>query len=163
MAALKMLYENLGLENVKTYVQSGNVIFQSNEGDLKSLEQLISNQILKEFGFLVPVMLLTADHLKKVIRDNPLKDDPTKNVLFLHVTFLASQPVKYDLAAIESKKMEGEEIVLAENAVYLYCPHGYGNTKLSNTFLESKLKVDATTRNWKTANEILRMAMELSV
>ncbi len=161
MAALKLLYENLGFQHVKTYVQSGNVIFQSKENNFQSLGHLISDQILKVFGFEVPVILLTVDQLKSIIENNPLKNDPTKNSLYLHVTFLASQPIKYDSESILSRKQEGEEIMISENAVYLYCPNGYGNTKLTNTFLENKLKVGVTTRNWKSTNEILKIAMGL--
>ncbi len=76
----------------------------------------------------------------------------------LHITFLADNPVDFDLDGILQKKQAGEEIAIKTNAVYLYCPNGYGKTKLHNSFLENKLKVKATTRNWKTTKELLNMA-----
>jgi uncharacterized protein (DUF1697 family) len=78
---------------------------------------------------------------------------------FLHVTFLVADPKEVDFELIESKKSPGEEIVLIKKTVYLYCPHGYGRTKLTNNFLETKLRVGATTRNWKTVNELLKIAL----
>ena len=158
MADLKTLYENLGFSNVKTYVQSGNVVFQSKAEKTELLEQKIHEQIKNKYGFEVPVIVMTVDKLKTIIDSNPLKDDPAKEEKFLHVTFLGSKPENYDEEAIFSKKAGQEEIVITDEAVYLYCPHGYGTSKLNNNFLENKLKVTATTRNWKTTNELLKLA-----
>ncbi|HEY6976364.1 MAG TPA: DUF1697 domain-containing protein [Chitinophagaceae bacterium] len=159
MDALRKSYEKLGFHNVSTYVQSGNVIFMGKDGfELNKLGQKISRQIEKDFGFDVPVIVLSIDKLKQIIDNNPFLKDPGKEQTFLHVTFLSSKPDKYDYKTIEEKKQNGEEVFFADNAVYLYCPNGYGNTKLSNSFLETKLKVGATTRNWKTTNELLKMA-----
>ena len=159
MEALQKLYETLGFHNITTYVQSGNVIFASNEIDFRELEQKISRQIENDFGFDVPVIVLTIDKLKDVIENNPFLKDPNKDHSFLHVTFLSSPADNYDLKTIEDKKQSGEEIFFSDNAVYLYCPNGYGKTKLTNNLLEAKLKVAATTRNWKTANKLLSLAI----
>jgi uncharacterized protein (DUF1697 family) len=159
MDALKKVYENLGFRNVTTYVQSGNVIFSTIVTEPEKLEKMIYSRIEKDFGFEVPVIVLTAEKLKQVVDNNPFVIDPAKDPVFLHVTFLSSKPGKFDSNAIEEKKQDGEEISFADDVVYLYCPNGYGRTKLNNNFLESKLKVTATTRNWKTANELLKMAV----
>lgn len=156
MDALRKLYENLGYKNVTSYVQSGNVVFTAKDSENK-LEPKIAHQIEKEFGFKIPVIVLTIDKLKRIIDNNPfLKETPA----FLHVTFLAAKPETFDRKAIEDKKLDGEKISFSDDAVYLYCPNGYGVSKLSNSFLESKLKVTATTRNWKSTNEILRIAQQ---
>lgn len=162
MAALKTLYESLNFENVQTYVQSGNVIFAANATDLKILENKITTQIKKDFGFDVPVIVLTADRLGAIIKHNPFTKDNKKDHSFLHVTFLANIPTEINRIGIEAKKLAGEEIEFAEDVIYLYCPSGYGKTKLNNNFLENKLKVIATTRNWKTVNEILEIVKEYS-
>jgi uncharacterized protein (DUF1697 family) len=162
MEALRKLYESLGFRNVKTYVQSGNVIFTAKAGDLVKLGQKISQQIEKDFSFEVPVIVLSIEKLGQIIESSPFLNNTDKDRAFLHVTFLSSKPGKYDLDAIEEKKQKGEELVITDNAVYLYCPHGYGNSKLSNSFFEAKLKVGATTRNWKTTNELLRIALEVA-
>ena len=158
MDALRKLYENLGFHNVTTYLQSGNVIFRSNDIDTHKLEQKIFRQIEKEFGFEVPIIVLSIEKLKYVIDNNPFLKDTNKEIAFLHVTFLSSKPDSYDPKVIEGKKLEGEDVFFSDEAVYLYCPNGYGRTKLTNNFLETKLKVGATTRNWKTTNELLNLS-----
>lgn len=158
MDALRNLYENMGFSNVTTYVQSGNVIFRGEDIELKILEKQISQQIEKEFGFQVPVIVLSIEKLQQIIDNNPFAEDKNKDQSFFHVTFLSSRPDKYDTNTIEDKKQNEEEISFSDNAVYLYCPNGYGRTKLTNNFLEAKLKVGATTRNWKTTQELLKIA-----
>ena len=160
MDALRKTYETLGFRNVTTYVQSGNVIFSVEDIEINILEQKISRQIEKEFGFDVPIIVLTVNKLKQVIDTNPFLLDKNKEHSFLHVTFLSSKPVHYDPKVIEEKKQNGEELFFTDNAVYLYCPNGYGRTKLTNNLLEAKLKVGATTRNWKTTNELLKIASQ---
>ncbi|MEI7502267.1 MAG: DUF1697 domain-containing protein, partial [Paludibacter sp.] len=161
MDALRKLYENLGFQNITTYLQSGNVVFTCNAQDQKKLEQILSQQIAEVFGFEVPVIVLTNDKLIQVIDNNPFLEDTDKDVNFLHVTFLSTIPNHHDFKIIEDKKQNGEEIVLIDDAVYLYCPNGYGRTKLTNNFLEAKLKVVATTRNWKTTNELLKITEQI--
>lgn len=158
MDALKKMYENLNFENMQTYVQSGNVTFLSKENDPKKLEKIISSKIMAEFGFEVPVIVLNAKTLEAIIEGNPFAKDKLKDILFLHVTFLANNPLQFNKGSIIEKKQPDEEIEFTSNAIYLYCPNGYGKTKLNNNFLETKLKVKATTRNWQTTNELLKLA-----
>lgn len=161
MDALRNLYENMGFSNVTTYVQSGNVIFSGQDIEIRVLEKNIYQQIEKEFGFQVPVILLSIEMLKHIIENNPFVEDKNKDKSFFHVTFLSSKPEKYDAITIENKKQDEEDIAFTDYAVYLYCPNGYGRTKLTNNFLESKLKVGATTRNWKTTQELLKIAEQI--
>lgn len=161
MDLLRKSYENLGLQHVKSYVQSGNVIFCGKNSSPQEWEQKISQQIEKDFGSQVPVIVLTLDQLKQIIKNQPFSKEMQKDSAFLHVTFLSSTPESYDLNVIKDKQQTEEEIAISGKVVYLYCPHGYGRTKLTNSFLENKLKVCATTRNWKTTNELLRLADSL--
>lgn len=158
MDALKKMYESLRFENVRTYVQSGNVVFSSEEKDVRKIETIISSRIKKDFGFEVPVIVLTAGTLETIVKNNPLIKDKEKDIAFLHVTFLEDTPSHLNKEAIIGKKQANEEIFFSSNAVYLYCPNGYGVTKLNNNFLEKKLEVKATTRNWKTTTELLKLA-----
>ncbi len=154
MAVLKSMYEELGYTNVKTYLQSGNVIFETCNKENAHLEKKISAMITTKFGFDVTVIVLTKDELNDIIEKNVFTNDSSKDPAFLHITFLASGPKDIDFESIKCKRAKGEEITIEQNAVYLYCPHGYGKTKLTNNFLETKLKVSATTRNWKTITEL---------
>ncbi|MDI9355683.1 MAG: DUF1697 domain-containing protein [Chitinophagaceae bacterium] len=158
MDYLKKMYENLHFENIQTYIQSGNVIFLSKEKDYKKIEKTISSQIKIDFGFEVPVIVLNVETLETIIENNPFTKDKLKDISFLHVTFLADRPALLDQESITEKKQENEEIKCTPQAIYLYCPNGYGKTKLNNHYLETKLKVIATTRNWKTTNELLKLA-----
>lgn len=161
MDALRKMFEKMDFENVKSYVQSGNIIYSGKETDLQTLENRISHQIKEDFGFDVPVIVLTPEKLRRVVDENPFLRDPDKNPAYLHATFLAAKPENFDLQVIESKRQNGEELLIVGDVAYLYCPNGYGNTKLNNNFLESKLKTGATTRNWKTTLELLRMSSDL--
>ena len=162
MDALKALYENMNFNNVRTYIQSGNVVFTRIETDVKEIESRIAEEIANIYGFTVPVIVFTKDTLHMIINLNPFINDPSKDISFLHVTFLASTPQKYDLTTLEAKKGVGEEMHITHNAVYLYLPNGYAATKLNNNYFESKLKVDATTRNWRTAKELLNIASKIN-
>jgi uncharacterized protein (DUF1697 family) len=159
MNDLREIFAKLGLTNVSTYIQSGNVIFTSPETATEELAQNIAAKITAGFGFNVPVIVLNAVEFENIYENNPLNDG-IREPGFLHITFLSATPAGFDIKAIEQKKQKGEEIAISGNACYLFCPNGYGNTKLTNTFLESKLKVTATTRNWKTVNELLRIAQK---
>lgn len=158
MDVLKKMYENLNFENIRTYVQSGNLIFLSKQNDPKKLEKIISSQIKSDFGFEVPVIAFNVETLESIIKNNPFVQDKSKDISFLHVTFLADSPRNIDKEGLKEKKQENEEIELTKHAIYLYCQNGYGKTKLNNDFLENKLKVSATTRNWKTTTELLKIA-----
>jgi uncharacterized protein (DUF1697 family) len=161
MEALRKTCLGLGFQDVITYVQSGNVIFTTDQEDAGNMERLISARIQKDFGFEVPVMVLTIEKLKRIIDQNTFPKNPDKDESYLHVTFLSSTPSPYDKALIESRRENGEEISFSDEAVYLYCPNGYGRTKLNNNFLETKLKVEATTRNWRTTKELLKIAEQI--
>jgi uncharacterized protein (DUF1697 family) len=162
MDALRKMYENLGFKDIRTYAQSGNVIFQSREYRIDELEQIIRAQIKKDFGFDVPVILLPSDRLEKIVENNPFARDLNKDIAFMHVTFLSAKPKEFKRETIEAKKTVKEEIIFSDEAIYLYCPGGYGKTKLSNNFLETVLKVEATTRNWKSTTELLKVSKEIS-
>ena len=158
MDALKQLFEELNFKNSRTYIQSGNVIFESKKVDTKNLETKIEKQILKTFGFEVPVLVKEKEELKNVLEHNPFltkrKEDPTK----LHVTFLSTVAEQGYIDMLLQGEYQKDEFIISDKCVYLFCPDGYGNTKLSNTFFEKKLKVKATTRNWKTVIELNKLA-----
>lgn len=163
MEDLKRLYAGLGFINIQTYIQSGNVIFQSDKAETHDLELKISSRINQEYSFEVPVIVMETDVLKNIIINNPFTSYPGKDESFMHITFLSSEPEPDKISKLNEIKYPGEEFVLIGNAVYLYCPNGYGNTKLNNGFFENKLKVVATTRNIRTSGELLKMAINSGI
>ncbi|MFZ4059137.1 MAG: DUF1697 domain-containing protein [Ferruginibacter sp.] len=157
MEQLRILYEQLGYFNVNTYVQSGNVVFEHKKTSTDTIAHTLSQAIQQQFGYTIPVIVLTVKALQQIIENNPFTTDTKKDPAFFHITFLASKPKSYDVRELEAKKLPDEAIACTPEAIYLYCPNGYGKTKLTNNFIEGKLQVTATTRNWKTTNELLKM------
>ncbi len=163
MDALRHLFADLGFQNIQTYIQSGNIIFQNKKTDQQKLEKKIAKAIAEKFAFDVPVIVKEFGELKQIIADNPFLVDKEKDIAHhLHVTFLADKPEQENFIKIRDGQYQADEIHLIDKAIYLYCPNGYGNSKLSNSFLESKLKVVATTRNWKTTNELINVAEKIT-
>ena len=158
MADLKAVLNKLKLLDVTTYIQSGNVVFKSDEklsnGEFAAkLEKVI----LKHFKFDVPVLVRNVAELKKLIAANPFLKNKKIDLTKLHVTFLSGVPEKSLVDEIKKFNFPTDEFVINGKEVYLHTPGGYGETKLSNNFFEKKLKVTATTRNWKTVNTLLEM------
>ncbi|WP_163321847.1 DUF1697 domain-containing protein [Draconibacterium mangrovi] len=160
MDALKSLFSSLGFKQVQTYIQSGNVVFGYQETSSDNLEELINKQIRKDFGFDVPVLVLEEKELANIVKNNPFADDENREAQFLHVTFLKRYLANVNEEKITAHVKAGEEFSISAGAIYVYCPHGYGKTKLNNNFFESQLKVSSTTRNWKTTLKLLEMANE---
>jgi uncharacterized protein (DUF1697 family) len=155
MEELRKSYEKLGFKNVRSYIQSGNVLFESAKASLSSLEKKISAAIMKDFGFDVPVIVLEKTELLSILKNNPFKKE---DVAHLYVTILSEAPDKSDIEKISGLVSGKDEFKVKDRHIYLYVPGGYGNTKLSNTFFEKKLQRSATTRNWKTLNELIALA-----
>jgi uncharacterized protein (DUF1697 family) len=154
MDQLKQAYSDLGFRKIRTYLQSGNVAFEDpTEGDSESVRLRIEKQIKDKFGFHVLVLLRTKEELRRIVERNPFRNkDGTK----LHITFLLDKPSKkVPVMDLDAAKRGDEEYQISGKVVYLFCPNGYGTTKLSNNFLERKLGVPATTRNWRTVNELV--------
>jgi uncharacterized protein (DUF1697 family) len=162
MDALKRLYTGSGFADVQTYIQSGNVVFRSKAHECSRLANMIAEKILEEFGYHVPVMVLELEELKKIAKGNPYARDKSKDPSFFHISFLSADPGKASIGKIEGSLYLPDEFFWKGRAIYLYIPGGYGRTKLNNGFFESKLKLTSTTRNWKTVNELISMAEQIS-
>jgi len=157
MDALRASLAALRLSNVQTYIQSGNVIFGVGNGSVAALSEKIQQRILRDFGFAVPVFLRTAKELEQIIKDNPFLNETAIDHSKLHVTFLSGAALDTASEALQPLAVKPERFCVIGREIYLYCPNGYGRTKLSNTAIEKKLSIGATTRNWKTVNTLLAM------
>jgi uncharacterized protein (DUF1697 family) len=158
MDALKVLCAKEGLTNTQTYIQSGNLVFQHEKKDPTEIETKLSSAIQKTFGFDVPVIVRDMTSWGKLISSNPFSVDPAKDEAFFHVTFLSGKPAAADLLKINTLVFKDDVFKIVGKEVFLYCPKGYGITKLNNGFFENKLKLQATTRNWKTVKQLWTMA-----
>ena len=158
MERLRASLQSLRFGGVRTYVQSGNVVFEAEQKSAAELSKKIEARILRDFGFAVPVILKTSKEIEQIVSDNPLVKERGIDRSKLHVTFLSGAPATAAIKALEPLATSRERVRVLNREVYLSCPEGYGQSKLTNTTIEKKLSVVATTRNWRTVNALLEMA-----
>jgi uncharacterized protein (DUF1697 family) len=162
MNRLIELCESMGFTKVRTYLQSGNVVFDFPKNDPVHISELIGEQISQIFAFPVEVILRNSIEFRQVIRHNPfLKENWVDNDT-LYITFLSEHPREVLNDFLKSGEEGLDKYILVGKEVYLSCPNGYGRTKFSNSFFEKKLGVAATTRNWKTINALADLAEGLA-
>jgi uncharacterized protein (DUF1697 family) len=161
MEALRALYESLKLRDAQTYVQSGNVIFRTDERDAARLTKRIEDGIEKKFGFRPDVILRTASEMRDAIARNPFAKrrgiEPGK----LLVAFLASDPDAEAREKVRQMKCDPEELRIEGRELYIYFPNGIGRSKLSLARLEKMLKTPGTGRNWNSVMNMMEMAEKL--
>lgn len=161
MEHLRALCSGLGFRNVETYVQSGNIVFQTAIENPAALSKRIGETILHSFGFDAPVIVRTSKEMRNVIVNNPFLKEKNVDSSKLHVTFLSETTQKGSLKKLEALSTSPDRFYAAPQEIYLFCPGGYGETKLSNSAIEKALSVRATTRNWKTTNALFEMVSKL--
>lgn len=154
MKALKALYEATGFRDVITYIQSGNVVFSAPGISPEKTARQIEEAIAGKFGFQVPVIIRTHNEMGVLLSANPFLQEAGIDHTKLHVTFLADYPSPENLEKLHRINAGTDQFIIAGKEVYIYCPEGYGRTKLTNQLFEQKLKITATTRNWKTVQEL---------
>ena len=156
MEALKQHFEMPGFKNIVTYIQSGNVLFDTKETDETKLHKKIEKQLALKLGYEVPAIIRSTDGIKIAINNNPFgelsADDPRR----LYVTFLSDAPPVSLHKALDAYKSEQEEVQVVNRELYIVTG-GIGNSKLTLTVIEKKLGVTATTRNWATVNKMLEL------
>lgn len=160
MADLQKSVEALGFDRVRSYLQSGNVIFLSRRTDAKKLASDIKTRIAEDFGHDVDILVLSVKEIKRIAGSNPLFPRLGKNETLFHATFLFQPVSKADFEKLKLPAQPGEQAILIDQVVLLFCPHGYGRTKLNNSFFERKLGVPATTRNWRTVLALKDLSVE---
>ena len=158
MARLRQALTAAGFENVRTYIQSGNLVLSpgalSPEAISKSIEALLHGQ----FGLDTSVIVRTSPALERIIAANPFVGNTGINESRLHVTFLSSSPARAAIPALAAISAGPDQFHHAGTEIYLHCPNGYGKTKLSNNVIERVLATRATTRNWKTVCKLVEMS-----
>lgn len=161
MSDLKKLYSDLGFFNIITYIQSGNVIFDTNSIDnIVDLESKIEQSITSTFGFDVPVIIRTVPELQRLVAMNPYLKTQDVEVERLCLTFLKDLPTSEKLESITKIDFHPDKFEIIGKDVFIHCNGKYSESKLTNNLIESKLKVGATTRNWKTVNNLLQLAQK---
>jgi len=156
MKALVELLEDMGLRNVRTYIQSGNAVFDSDAKDVASLVKSISAAIKKGHGFTPQLIVLRSAELMKAIHSNPYPEAESEPAT-LHVTFLSAAPKQPDLRALNAVKAANERFTLQGKLFYLHAPDGIGRSKLA-ALIEKALGVPGTARNWRTIVKLAELS-----
>jgi len=155
---LKSLFEKLDFSKVETYIQSGNVIFESDQKlSNANLELKIQQAIAETYGFDVPVIVRTAEEWAESVVNNPFWKEKDADIDRLHLTFLKDLPVPEKLEKISALVFPPDKFEIIGKDVFVFCSAGYSDSKLTNQFFESKLGIQATTRNWKTVMKLQEM------
>jgi uncharacterized protein (DUF1697 family) len=157
MEELKALHASLGLQDVVTYIQSGNVVFSSGNADPAQLPLQIEDAFAQKFGFRVKVIVRSAAELEETIANNPFQDQPQKEPNRILVLFLAHRPEKTALEDLQRSYAGPEVIHLIGQEMFIYYPDGMGRSKLTLPLIEKKLKTIGTGRNWNTVLRLRKM------
>jgi uncharacterized protein (DUF1697 family) len=160
MEKLRSSCATVGLKQVKTFIQSGNLIFEAEKSSPAALSKKIEAQILGDFGFSVDVMSRTKDEMGKIIRDNPLLKEKNIDLSRLHVAFLSEVPAAAALRKLESLTLPPDRVRWVGKEVYFHFPNGVSGSSLWKHPLDRVLSVPVTMRNWNTVNKLYEMAVE---
>ena len=156
MGDLKKMFAMPGFKNIATYIQSGNVVFDHSETDKDVLIKKVETKLLKSLGYEVKTFLKTIPDMEAVVKKNLFKKYPDD--MGLYVSFLSGRPDDEVVKLLLLLQTDHEQFRFTDSEVYILVRKGaYGETKFSNNFLEKKLKLYATTRNWATVNKMLEM------
>jgi len=147
-------------EKVKTYIQSGNIIFDCKIAGNEMIAKRVSEVIKDKYGYDVPVIVLVASELEKLIKNNPFENEAADEPNEVMFSFLSDIPGANLVQKFELSEYKTEKFKIFEKQVFLYCMNGIGKAKISTNYLESKLNVIATTRNWKTILKLHEMMKE---
>jgi len=147
MKELAGMFARAGCREVRTYIQSGNVVFGAD--DVEGLAERIAAEIEQRFGMRVPVILRSGAEMRKALRSNPFAKAGVEESM-LHVYFLADKPAAAAVKALDYERSPGDSFVVAGREIYLHLPDGVARTKLTNVYFDKQLATVSTLRNWRT-------------
>ena len=158
MEDLKRVMEAQGFRDVVTYLQSGNAAFDADDDDPAAMARALEERLARSTGNQVPVLVLRAEEMQRIVSGNPFLSAPGTEERSLHVTFLFRPTDGPGFGGIDLPARAGEQAVRAGSVVYLRLPMGYGRTRLDNAYFERVLGTPATTRNWRTVRALAGLA-----
>lgn len=158
MAELRQLMDDSGYKNVKTYIQTGNIIFRTEDSVSESTKK-IADAIKAHFNFDVPVFVIEPSHIQQVLDECPFEDAKKVKSYF---SLLYATPDETIASELNELSYPNEEFLVTDKCIYFFSAIGYGRTKFNNNFFERKLKVTATARNYNTMMKLLSLSQELA-
>ncbi len=157
MDALKIALENINFKNVTTYIQSGNVFVDSEEENTATIGFQIQQEIFKTFGFDVPVIMVSKESLILCFENNPFLKEKDFDVKKLYVSFVSKHLNKDAINELKISQFKPDEAVIDGTRIYIKYDVGAGKTKLDNKYIEKKLGITSTIRNWNTITQLLEL------
>ena len=157
MDALKKMLENMGFQNVETYIQSGNVFLESEEENAASIGFKIKQEISKVFGYDVPVIMISKSNLELCFKNNPFLKEKDCDIKKLYVAYISKELTAEAINDLKISNIKPDEAVIDSNRIYIKYAIGAGKTNLDQKYIEKKLNVVATIRNWNTFTKLLEM------
>ena len=154
MKELSAIFAAAGATNIRTYIQSGNVIFESPQPD--PLIAQVTTEIARIYGYPGRIVLRSAAELMTAFQSNPFAKAGAA-VETLHVSFLADKPDSAAAKALDPDRSPGDSFVVMNREIYLHLPNGMARTKLTNAYFDSKLKTTSTARNWNTVGKLVEL------
>lgn len=158
MAELRKHLEQWGFGEVRTYIQSGNIIFRYDGSSISQIQQMIKTGILRIYGFDVGIWISERSEFIRIFDEKAYDPEDEASEKQLYFVFLNASPDSESVRQLNSTQFENEEFKITPECVYLKCSDGYGNAKCNNNFFEKKLKVDATTRNYRTVKTLIELS-----
>ena len=155
MKKLVELFEALGFKDVRSYIQSGNVIFGGSPAAARKAPELVAAAIRKQWGYDVPVVLRSCKEVTAAVKRNPFAEraDPAH----LHVGFLAGKPSAAKIATLDPDRSAPDRFAVVGREIFFHTPNGIARTKLSNQYFDSKLSTVSTVRNWRTVHKLIEL------
>ena len=157
MDALKKMLENMGFQNVETYIQSGNIFFDSEEENAASVGFKIKQEISKVFGYDVPVIMISKTDLELCFKNSPFLKEKECDTKKLYVTFISKELSPLAINDLKISNFKPDEVAIDSSRIYIKYAIGAGKTNLDQKYIEKKLNVVATIRNWNTVTKLLEM------
>ena len=155
MADLKDLFTSAGCAAVRTYIQSGNAVFEATHDLAEAVPEIVTVAIRRRFGYESAVVLRSGEELRQVVTSNPF--DTSGDPRFLHVAFLNDTPSAEAISRLDPERSPPDEFVVRGRNVYLRYPNGVARSKLTNEYLAAQLQTVSTMRNWRTVLRLLEM------
>ena len=157
MEALKICFEQICYSQIETYAQSGNVFFHTDDENTSKISFDIKQQIFKEFGFDVPVIVISKSDLESCLKNNPYSKNQNVDTKKLYVAFLSKNLLSTAINDLKTSQFKPDDATVYENKIFIKYDIGVGKTRLDQKYIEKKLNLIATIRSWNTVNKLLEL------
>lgn len=160
MTALKSALENVGFQNIRTYLNTGNIFVDTNEESVSKISFVIKQELFRSFSMEIPVIIIRKKDMEDCFENNPFLKENGCDVKSLYVAFVSKTLEEKNIHDLKLSLVKPDEAIICPNYIYLKYHAGAGKTKLDNKYIEKKLQLTSTIRNWNTVTQLLKLYQE---